>query len=476
VFVLPRQVLGESEEEIVYQPDVPMIVAETLHGRGKLADWQASIAVPCKGNPVLMFALMCGLAGPLLKLVQEQSGGFHFYGVTTAGKTTAAQVAASCWGCAADPQEGPEVTSIRKWYTTGNALEGLAEVHNDTLLALDEISEVDPQELGRIIYQLAGGLSKGRAQAGGGLRAMRAWRLLFISTGEKSVRQVLGSVGQVAKGGQRVRLPDIPVDRAQDGARGIVLDAHGAEPKDFIQDLKAACSRVYGLAGPLFASYLIAEAKGGWVALSGDLRGELKTIEALLTQDCVERLPPEGQRILRRFATVALAGSRAVWAKIIPWELSDVLAATRYVRDRWLDDCGTELSEVDRALGHVRDELIRHRDRFVWAAGEKASKPVRDVLGFRVPDYFLLHERGMREVAGEFDVRAILRELRARGLLWSEEGKLTRRAPRLPDYGPVRPHLYWISVRFLGTVDDNVTAEDEAAGAQGPTPSDGVPF
>lgn len=90
--------------------------------------------------------------GPLLKPCQEQSGGFHLYGVTTGGKTTAAQVAASVWGCGADPQEGPEVTSIRKWYATGNALEGVAEVHNDTLLTLDEIGEVDPAELGRIIY------------------------------------------------------------------------------------------------------------------------------------------------------------------------------------------------------------------------------------------------------------------------------------------------------------------------------------
>jgi hypothetical protein len=30
--------------------------------------------------------------------------------------------------------------------------------------------------------------------------------------------------------------------------------------------------------------------------------------------------------------------------------------------------------------------------------------------------------------------------------------------------------------QFLGTVDDNVTAEDEAASAQGPAPKGGIPF
>ncbi|MEK7383392.1 MAG: DUF927 domain-containing protein, partial [Elusimicrobiota bacterium] len=224
VFVLPNQVLGQAPEEIVYQPDVPMNVAATLHGHGKLKDWQDHVAQPCLDNPVLMFSIMLGLAGPLLKHCQVETGGFHLYGVTTSGKTTAAQLAASVWGCAADPQEGPEVTSLRKWYTTGNALESLAEVHNDMLLTLDEISEVDPQALGQIIYQLAGGLSKGRANAGGGLRGMRAWRLLFLSTGEKSVRQMLAQAGQLQKGGQRVRLPDIPVDNDEDGSRAIVLD------------------------------------------------------------------------------------------------------------------------------------------------------------------------------------------------------------------------------------------------------------
>jgi len=278
VFVLPTQVLGVAPEEIVYQPDVPMHTADTIHAQGTLQDWRVQVADQCKGNPILMFALMVGLGGPLLKLCQEQSGGFHIYGVTTGGKTTAVQVAASIWGCGADPQEGPEVTSIRKWYTTSSALESTAEIHNDSLLTLDEISEVDPHELGRIIYQLAGGLSKGRANAGGGLRAMRTWRLLFLSTGEKSVRQILAQVGQDQKGGQRVRLPDIPADDTEDGGRAIVMDAHGRDPKDFVQDLKSATAHSYGLAGPVFALALITEAEqlGGMAKLAGNLRNELK--------------------------------------------------------------------------------------------------------------------------------------------------------------------------------------------------------
>lgn len=472
IFVLPSQVLGKAPEEIVYQPDVPMPVAETLHGRGKLKDWQEHIANPCLGNPVLMFSIMLGLAGPLLKFCQVETGGFHLYGVTTAGKTTAAQLAASVWGCAADPQEGPEVTSLRKWYTTGNALESLAEVHNDMLLTLDEISEVDPQALGQIIYQLAGGLSKGRANAGGGLRGMRAWRLLFLSTGEKSVRQMLALAGQTQKGGQRVRLPDIPVDNDDDGRRAIVLDAGKKTPKEFIQDLKAACARYYGLAGPTFAAYLIAQAEQIGVANLGDqLREDLRSLEMILSQDVADKLPPEGQRVIRRFALVAVAGLRAGteagMAGILRWDMTQILLAIRHVRDRWLSDQGAEHSETERGLAHLRNQLMRHGDRFRWIDGTGSGRsPARDLLGYRVQDFYLLTDEGLRELCGEHDMRAVLRALKMGDYLWHDAGRLTRKSPKIEEFGHTRPNLYWVKVAFLGEQAEFDTEEDKALGPQ----------
>lgn len=463
VFVLPDQVIGKTPHEIVYQPEVPMNAAETLHGQGTLKEWQTQVARACGGNPMLMFAVMLGLAGPLLKLCQEQSGGFHLYGVTTAGKTTAAQVAASVWGCAADPQEGPEVTSLRKWYVTGNALESLAEVHNDTLLVLDEISEVDPHELGRIIYQLAGGLSKGRANAGGGLRMMRAWRLLFLSTGEKSVRQRLSEVGQAQKGGQRVRMPDIPADDDREGQRAIVQDPHGKKPEEFIQDLKAACARHYGLAGPVFVTYLIAQAEMlGVSVLSGQLREELRSIEAVLCNGVESVLPPEGRRVIRRFALVALAGARAQLAGILSWDLGVIMDVVKQVRDRWLSDQGQEHSELERALAHLRNQLIRHGDRFRWIDGGGAGKPqARDLLGFRVKEFFLFTDEGLRELCGEHDMRTILRALKAQNYLWHDKDRFTRKSPKIEEFGDTRPNLYWLSVKFLGPQDDMITEEDK---------------
>lgn len=485
VFVMPEQVIGQSREEIVYQPDAYTPAAETLHWRGTLAEWQQGVAAQCRGNPVLMFGVMVALAGPLLKPCQEQSGGFHLYGTTTGGKTTTAQCAASVWGCGADPQEGAEVTSIRKWYSTGNALESVAELHNDTLLPLDEISEVDPQELGRIIYQLAGGLAKGRSNASGGLRAQKSWRLMFLSTGEKSVRQMLGQVGQEAKGGQRVRMPDIPADDTTTGQRSIVVDAHGREAKDFVQDLKAACSRVYGLAGPTFTGYLIAQAMArGWSVFSGDLREELRQLEKQLamTNPLINRadpankpieMAPEERRVLRRLALVALAGTHALHAGIVDWSLGEILQAVTDIRDRWLTEQGEEKSEADRGLAHLRGQLIAQADRI--RPIDSNSSAYRNIVGFRSTEYYMLTEQGLRELAGEFDVRNILNHLKTAGHLWHDSGRLTRKSPKIEGYGNHRLNLYWISLNFMGRIEVSLTQEDQAVRKPeaGPQPPQG---
>ena len=457
VFVMPDQVIGQfrnsqgEAEPIVFQPDQATLTAETLHPAGTLDQWRANIAEKVRGNPVLMFAAMTALAGPLLKPCQEQSGGFHLYGTTTGGKTTAAQVAASVWGCGADPQEGPDVTSIRKWYTTGNALEAIAEVHNDQLLTLDEISEADEQMLGRIIYQLAGGLSKGRAQAGGGLRAMKSWRLLFFSTGEKSVKQMLSLAGQQIKGGQMVRLPDIPADDSETGARSIIVETHGATPKQFAQDLKAACASYYGLAGPTFVAVLAQSAEAvGLSSLTGEMKARLLDLEEKLSEGVSDDAPPEVQRVFRRFALVALAGTLASGAGILPYKTKEVFDAVLDVRDRWLSELGTERSEQDRALSHLRDKIIAHQARIT--THDQACK-TGERVGFMIGQHYAFTPSAFTSLCGEHNATAILHQLKARGWLWHDKDRLTKKAPAIDVLNGTRPNLYFVSKDLLGDTE-----------------------
>lgn len=108
------------------------------------------------------------------------------------------------WG---DPSAYP-----RLWRATANGLEGLAALHNDGLLILDELSQIDPKEAGEAAYLLANGQGKARASRTGTARQSARWRLLFLSAGEESLTALMARVGRKVNAGQEIRLADLDAD------------------------------------------------------------------------------------------------------------------------------------------------------------------------------------------------------------------------------------------------------------------------
>ena len=115
-------------------------IEPALSTKGSVEEWRDSIGRLVSGNSRLVFVISTALAPTLAKLVGEDSGGFHFRGASSSGKSTALKVAASVWG---NPQ-----SYCRLWRSTANGLEGLVALHNDGLLILDELSQMDSREAG----------------------------------------------------------------------------------------------------------------------------------------------------------------------------------------------------------------------------------------------------------------------------------------------------------------------------------------
>jgi putative DNA primase/helicase len=92
----------------------------------------------CVGNSRLSFALCRHFRRAFASPGRSGSGGFSFEGGSSSGKTTALQIAASVWG-------GPE--HVRSWRATDNGLEGIAALHNDNVLILDEMGQVNGRVL-----------------------------------------------------------------------------------------------------------------------------------------------------------------------------------------------------------------------------------------------------------------------------------------------------------------------------------------
>lgn len=135
------------------------------------------------------------LAAPLLKKFDIQNFGVHLYGNSSIGKTTILRFCSWVWG------KCPST-----WRITDNALESLASAHNDGLLCLDEISQVDSKKLTEIVYMLGNGEGKKRYNSA----EFEKFRLLFLSSGELNIEYLISMNGDFNKG-INARVIDIAV-------------------------------------------------------------------------------------------------------------------------------------------------------------------------------------------------------------------------------------------------------------------------
>ena len=220
-FVLPDEVIGPAAANVIFQS------GERGHDEytrgGTLAGWQADIAARAVGNPLLALAIAAAFAGPLLARCNAEGGGIHLVGDSSTGKTTAIEAACSVWGGA---------NYRRSWRATANGIEGAAALFNDCLLALDEISECDPREVGAIVYALGNGRGKQRASRTGAARSIARWRCMVLSSGERTLATSMAEGGRALKAGQAVWAAPVPPDTldgnmCSGGSDGNEKEVHG---------------------------------------------------------------------------------------------------------------------------------------------------------------------------------------------------------------------------------------------------------
>ena len=145
------------------------------------------------------------MTAPALKLLNEEGGFFHYVGSTSIGKSTVLNVAKSVWG----------FKNLGSFRSTDNSLESVCKNSNDGAMFLDEISEVDADDLFKIIYMMANGVTKGRADRNGNAKETTHFKVLVQSTGEIGIEAKLAEKKIQVKGGQLIRMAEIDADRGK---------------------------------------------------------------------------------------------------------------------------------------------------------------------------------------------------------------------------------------------------------------------
>ncbi|MCK0510158.1 DUF927 domain-containing protein [Aromatoleum buckelii] len=398
VFVLPDAVIGPRADDVIFQSGER---SHDEHGQaGTLERWRDEIAARAVGNPLFLLALSAAFAGPLLKRTNTEGGGLHFVGISSTGKTTILEAACSVWG-------GPGYR--RSWRATANGMEGAAALFNDCLLALDEISECDPREVGAIVYSLGNGRGKQRASRTGAARSVTRWAAFIVSTGERTIGTTMMEGGHRAKAGQAVRLLDIPAVRRF----GCFDELHGFPSGTALSDaIKRAASQQHGRAGRAFLE-----------RLTHDERDMAELLERIKRLSPFNPPDAEGQdkRAASRFALLALAGELATEYGITGWPEGAALDAAVIGFDAWRAMRGRGNDERRQILDRLAGFLERHGDsRFSdWTA---EGVMVRDRAGWWKPDdaggrLYLFNSDGLREALKGFDYKQALDVLEACGVI-----------------------------------------------------------
>jgi len=443
-FALPDRTIGEyAGRYVIYQG--PAAFDHAYRSAGDLRDWQDNVGKYGVGNSRIAVALSAAFVGPLLDLINAEGGGLNLRGPSSIGKSTALFAAASVWG-----PHG----FVRQWRATSNGLEGVAVQHNETLLCLDELGQLDPKEAGSVAYMLANGMGKARANRSGSLKSPAHWRIMFLSSGEIGLADLASRDGRGRRSaaGQEVRILDIEADAG--AGLGLFEALHGLPSAEALaRTIKEGAALCYGTAGPAFVEKVCHRRDNIANALNKGIDG---FVSAYLPHGA------DGQvaRACRRFGLIATAGELAARCGVLPWDAGEASKAASILFTRWVEGRGGAGAAEDReAVAKVRSFLEAHGasrfepiDRDIDTVDLRIINRAgfwRNVNGDR--EHLILPEVWKNEVCAGMDSKRVARVLADRGALLTDKENKPTIPTRLPGLNVVR--CYVVNASIFGDQD-----------------------
>lgn len=318
-------------------------------------------------------------------------------------------MAASVWGSS---------EFIRSWSATANGLEGVAATRNETCLILDEIDEASPFEIGKITYMLANGQGKQRAGRIGNARKIQRWRIITLSTGERTLTSIMNEVGKRPNAGQLVRLLSIPVSFEY----GAFSNLHDFESGRALADhLKMMRMNHYGHLGPAFIRRLIDDERPFAVMLDQ------------VVQRFSERLTTNiEKRAATTFSIVGLAGELAIEYGLLPWEKGTAFEAALIAFKRYQTYLESSQTEDSQILQAVSDFIAKHGDSRFSLLPQQSERSIQNRAGwYKDTDQgrvYMFFSSSLKEAGGGFERIRIVEALKkAKWIVDHDVDRLTKK-------------------------------------------------
>ena len=348
---------------------------------GSMEQWVAHMA-PHRERDEFRFILASSFAAPLLRIVKQRTIIIHNWGNSRGGKTAALKAALSAWG---DPER-----LMVSFNGTQVGLERMAAFFCDLPLGIDErqVAGGCQEAVEKIVYMLAGGVSKARGTKDGGLQPVQQWHTIALTTGEEP----------------------LSTDASQTGVSTRVLEVYGAP---FASEEDAALMHQqtvtdYGWAGPAYIAKVLELGKQKIV-------GAYERMQKYVREVSVGK----NGAYIAGISAVALADAMIdVWffggSQTASWERAKSMAAN-ILHDQ-IENNATNVNE--NALQFVIDWVISNEANF------DSSVAVSNRLGFISDDrkfvYILPSELGKALEKAGYSSRKTLRYMAERNFITPE--------------------------------------------------------
>lgn len=301
----------------------PQTIAETYAGptfrqsyRTEALKWCEGVKPMIEGNRIPTMVIALQLAGPVLRLIDENGFSVHLDGMSSVGKSSAARLGHAVFS------RGDLMTAE----ATANGLEPVIARNNDLAFVLDELR---PRAgMGKDSYGVANGRGKLRATANGGAARQNEWKTILMTTGEITPSEASQEPVQT---GQRVRHPVIAVQ----GHKYRLFDTIGPFDSDtaFVPAIKTVASQHAGSLGPAFIEALCQDLPASITRAKQLVELEHGRLIALAAGRWTS---PQHHRMLRNFAIIYAAGVLAIDFGLAPWTLAGLTEAIRHCAFRAL--------------------------------------------------------------------------------------------------------------------------------------------
>ena len=327
---LPRQLLCTARRKLhskgarpttfstLPQPDCPLGRISTL---GTLKEWKEHIAKACIHSSRARLAVATVFAAPNLRLLNINSFGFNFSGLTSSGKTFCVRSAASAVGL--NSSEGPTT-----WDASLAGFEQRALGHRDSMMPLDDTSYLSQPELAKLVtFRLAS--NRPKTKAGQYVAANNIvdadWRVIPLSTSENPIWQQMTKPGRGRVRGEEVRMINV---RACVSDKNDIFDGPNADVKigltleERLQYVETQEKLILEYQGEAFRTYLAKR--------FADKRAE-ETLKKYMDRFLrAAALPKQFRwfgRIRRLFAVVYASAAQAIDYGVLPWGKQATLRA-----------------------------------------------------------------------------------------------------------------------------------------------------